>query len=257
MTESILEEARRLIHGPRNKNYGHPRENFADISALFSAYLERPITDLDVANLMILVKVARVKGTGYHRDSYTDIAGYAGCAERIYEEPVEEDGQLALFDFPLPDDLIRNEEHDSLSWVDALNDIAIDLDEDEKPEPRVWRSWTSVPEGVVVTDKDGDTYRRGQGGSWEFLLNYDPSEWEESYVPVGDRNLYAPFTEVVRVSDYHEIYREVETPQSGMHLYIDLDTVTYTSVTNAINALDDVYRSVRAELSLLAEKGTK
>ncbi|AGT12569.1 hypothetical protein TROUBLE_55 [Mycobacterium phage Trouble] len=35
------------------------------------------------------------------------------------------------------------------------------------------------------------------------------------------------------------------------------DNCTYTSVTNAINALDDVYRSVRAELSLLAEKGTK
>ncbi|WAB09644.1 hypothetical protein PBI_LICORICE_55 [Mycobacterium phage Licorice] len=60
-----------------------------------------------------------------------------------------------------------------------------------------------------------------------------------------------------RVSDYHEIYREVETPQSGMSLYIDLDTATYTSVTDAINALDDVYRSVRAELTLLAEKGTK
>ncbi|AVJ51407.1 hypothetical protein EA_SCOWL_54 [Mycobacterium phage Scowl] len=156
MTESILEEAQRLIHGPRNKNYGHPRENFADISALFSAYLERPITDLDVANLMILVKVARVKGTGYHRDSYTDIAGYAGCAERIYEEdprieipidldsgvssdwlfdeceepePVEEDGQPALFDLPLPDDLIRNENEDSLTWIDSLNDMVLDLDE--------------------------------------------------------------------------------------------------------------------------------
>ncbi|QAX93215.1 hypothetical protein SEA_BEATRIX_53 [Mycobacterium phage Beatrix] len=150
MTESILEEAQRLIHGPRNKNYGHPRENFADISALFSAYLERPITDLDVANLMILVKVARVKGTGYHRDSYTDIAGYAGCAERIYEEPVEEDGQLALFDEAgnvtpeledalslndpfLADDLIRNEDSDSLTWIDSridsLNDMVFDLDE--------------------------------------------------------------------------------------------------------------------------------
>ncbi|ACE80070.1 hypothetical protein Jasper_55 [Mycobacterium phage Jasper] len=148
MTESILEEAQRLIHGPRNKNYGHPRENFADISALFSAYLERPITDLDVANLMILVKVARVKGTGYHRDSYTDIAGYAGCAERIYEEPVEEDGQLALFDV-IEDgkfidavnamfkkmtpyfvgNLIRNEDEDSLTWIDSLNDMVLDLDE--------------------------------------------------------------------------------------------------------------------------------
>jgi hypothetical protein len=51
--ETILEEAQRLMHGERNKNYGHPRENFSDIGALFSAYLEMPITDIDVANLMI------------------------------------------------------------------------------------------------------------------------------------------------------------------------------------------------------------
>ncbi|AHN84373.1 hypothetical protein SEABISCUIT_55 [Mycobacterium phage Seabiscuit] len=37
----------------------------------------------------------------------------------------------------------------------------------------------------------------------------------------------------------------------------ELPDTTYTTVANAINALDDVYRSVRAELSLLAEKGTK
>ncbi|QBP32003.1 hypothetical protein SEA_KRISTOFF_54 [Mycobacterium phage Kristoff] len=90
MSESILEEAQRLIHGERNKNYGHPRENFADIAALYSGYLGQPISDIDVANLMILMKIARVKGTGYHRDSFTDIAGYAGCVERIYEEPVPE-----------------------------------------------------------------------------------------------------------------------------------------------------------------------
>ncbi|AKU45449.1 phosphofructokinase [Mycobacterium phage Nhonho] len=274
MTESILEEAQRLIHGPRNKNYGHPRENFADISALFSAYLERPITDLDVANLMILVKVARVKGTGYHRDSYTDIAGYAGCAERIYEEdprieipidldsgvssdwlfdeceepePVEEDGQLALFDLPLPDDLIRNENEDSLSWVDALNDITysdgededalVDLDEEEPVED------AELPVTPELTAKQW----RLTDGSWEL-----PGPVE---LPVD--SMARPVHRGGRVSDYHDIHRSIETPQSGMSLHIDLDTVTYTSVTNAINALDDVYRSVRAELSLLAEKGTK
>ncbi|QWS69249.1 hypothetical protein SEA_BEXAN_51 [Mycobacterium phage Bexan] len=247
MTESILEEAQRLIHGPRNKNYGHPRENFADISALFSAYLERPITDLDVANLMILVKVARVKGTGYHRDSYTDIAGYAGCAERIYEEPVEEDDQLDLFDLPLPDDLIRNENEDSLSWVDALNDITyadgededalVDLDEEEPVED------AELPVTPELTAKQW----RLTDGSWEL-----PGPVE---LPVD--SMARPVHRGDRVSDYHDIHRSIETPQSGMSLHIDLDTVTYTSVTNAINALDDVYRSVRAELSLLAEKGTK
>lgn len=88
MGESILEEAQRLIHGERNQNYGHPRDNFADIARLFSGYLGQELSTIDVANLMILLKVARVKGAGYHRDSFTDIAGYAGCVERIYEEPV-------------------------------------------------------------------------------------------------------------------------------------------------------------------------
>ncbi|QWY82037.1 hypothetical protein SEA_MARSHA_53 [Mycobacterium phage Marsha] len=202
MTESILEEAQRLIHGPRNKNYGHPRENFADISALFSAYLERPITDLDVANLMILVKVARVKGTGYHRDSYTDIAGYAGCAERIYEEPVEEGGQPALFDLPLPDDLIRNEDEDSLSWVDALNDITYSDEDEDDPvdldEPRVWGSLRDVPAGTVVKDSGGElTHVLANGLAWYVD---DPGEdvpegvgWE--LTPQDDEN--GPFTEVV------------------------------------------------------------
>ncbi|QGJ90493.1 hypothetical protein SEA_TRAFT412_56 [Mycobacterium phage Traft412] len=203
MTESILEEAQRLIHGPRNKNYGHPRENFADISALFSAYLERPITDLDVANLMILVKVARVKGTGYHRDSYTDIAGYAGCAERIFEEPVEEDGQPALFDLPLPDDLIRNEDSDSLSWVDALNDITYSDGEDEDAlvdldEPRVWGSLLDVHAGTVVKDPGGDfTHVLANGLAW-----YVDGPGEDvpegvgwKITPQDDEN--GPFTEVV------------------------------------------------------------
>lgn len=87
MTESILEEAQRLIHGERNKNYGHPRDNFREILALWNGYLGLQLNALDVANLMILMKVARAKDAGWHRDSYTDIAGYAGCAERL-QEPV-------------------------------------------------------------------------------------------------------------------------------------------------------------------------
>ncbi|ATN88950.1 hypothetical protein SEA_SCHATZIE_138 [Mycobacterium phage Schatzie] len=83
------------------------------------------------------------------------------------------------------------------TWVSATK---VELTKEVvKAKPRAWYCWTSVPEGVVVTDKCGGTYRRGQGGSWEVLLDYDfdLSEWEESSVPVGDRNLYAPFTEVI------------------------------------------------------------
>ena len=82
--ESILQEAQRIIF-ERPQAYGHPKKNFASIAELWSAYLGREITVVDVAHMQILVKIARQK-TGYHRDSSADIAGYAGCLERIFEE---------------------------------------------------------------------------------------------------------------------------------------------------------------------------
>jgi len=140
VTESILQEAQRLIHGERNKNYGHPRENFADIAVLFTAYLDKEIDEIDVANLMILVKVARVKGTGYHRDSYTDIAGYAGCVERIYEEPVEKFGyETQVYDEELAD------------WEKDLLAAA----KEDFPKTMVYYSLVDVPEEIVVYDRDG------------------------------------------------------------------------------------------------------
>lgn len=85
--QSILEEAQGLIHGVRNKSYGHPRDNFRNIALLWNAYLDgkTEISELDHAVLMILVKVARLKNDGYHRDSVVDIAGYAGTIERLQE----------------------------------------------------------------------------------------------------------------------------------------------------------------------------
>ncbi|BBC53849.1 hypotheical protein [Mycobacterium phage PP] len=155
--ESILEEAQRLIHGPRNKNYGHPRENFADIAALFSGYLGQEVSDVDVANLMILVKIARVKGTGYHRDSFTDIAGYAGCVERIYEEEPE----------PEPEKVF------------------------EGYKPRQWDSLYVTPFNVEVEDRVGARYKYHHG-AW-YLGGF---RLDQETVRTGF-NVYAPFTEVV------------------------------------------------------------
>lgn len=83
--ESVLQEAQRIIHGPRQQDYGGPLESFERIAALWSAYLGVPLEAEDAANLLILLKVARAK-QGFHRDSYVDVAGYAGCAELIQEE---------------------------------------------------------------------------------------------------------------------------------------------------------------------------
>ncbi|AEJ92297.1 hypothetical protein SEA_YEET_61 [Mycobacterium phage Yeet] len=40
----------------------------------------------------------------------------------------------------------------------------------------------------------------------------------------------------------------------GPHVSVEIPDITHTTVTNAINALDDVYRSVRADLTRLLEK---
>lgn len=81
-TPSVLEEAHGLIYGEREQQYGDPRESFGRIAAMWSGYLGHDVTPLDVANLMVLLKVSRTKGT-FHRDSYVDMSGYAALAERI------------------------------------------------------------------------------------------------------------------------------------------------------------------------------
>lgn len=89
---SILEQAQALVYGDRNKAYGHPKANFQNIADLWNAYLQiraqggasRPILQpLDIAVLNILQKIARLGTNPTHMDSWIDIAGYAGTAERI------------------------------------------------------------------------------------------------------------------------------------------------------------------------------
>lgn len=85
-TEStILDEAKRLIHGARQADYGSPRENFTDIAALWSPILGVEVLPEQVVMCMITLKVARLK-KGYHRDSVVDIAGYAGVLEMVHND---------------------------------------------------------------------------------------------------------------------------------------------------------------------------
>ena len=83
MSENVLKEAERLIFGDREDTYGDPSESFARIANLWTAYTGKSLDSQDVANMMILLKVSRAKGV-YHRDSFVDIAGYAGLAERLH-----------------------------------------------------------------------------------------------------------------------------------------------------------------------------
>ena len=79
----ILKEASRLTHGDRNKNYGDPFTNHQRIAALWSVYLETPISPDQAAIMLALVKVARLIETPDHLDSFIDGAAYFGIAGEI------------------------------------------------------------------------------------------------------------------------------------------------------------------------------
>lgn len=83
--DTVNEEAQKLIFGDREAEYGHPAENLGRIATLWSAYLKQEVTAADVATMMILLKVARLKTGVGSRDTWIDIAGYAGLLERIHD----------------------------------------------------------------------------------------------------------------------------------------------------------------------------
>ena len=79
----ILDEAKRLTHGDRNKNYGKPLTNHQRIAGLWSIYLEQEISPSQAAMCLALVKVARLIETPDHLDSFVDLAAYASIAGEI------------------------------------------------------------------------------------------------------------------------------------------------------------------------------
>lgn len=79
---SILQEAMDLVQGDRRIDYGDIAISFARIAAFWSTYLDAHVTTLDVAKMMMLLKIARAKHNN-HRDSYIDIAGYVECASQL------------------------------------------------------------------------------------------------------------------------------------------------------------------------------
>ena len=79
----ILDRAKAIVTGEREKQYGKPEDNFAIIAELWSAYTGREFSPVDVAMMMALLKVARIKTGVGTVDSFVDLAGYAACAGEI------------------------------------------------------------------------------------------------------------------------------------------------------------------------------
>ena len=79
----ILDAAKAIVTGEREKQYGSPEDNFGVIARLWSTYAGHSFTPVDVAMMMTLLKVARIKTGHYKTDSYIDACGYLACAAEI------------------------------------------------------------------------------------------------------------------------------------------------------------------------------
>lgn len=99
--KSVLDEAKAIIYGDREKTYGKPSKNLDTIAQMWSAYVNSALggdmftadgqkIDVifdakDVAIMMVLLKSARLANDQSHRDSVVDICGYAALIERCDE----------------------------------------------------------------------------------------------------------------------------------------------------------------------------
>ncbi len=82
-----LNEARAIIQD-RGMDYGHPTGNMSRTARLWSAYLEMPIEDYQVAMCLALVKVARSMESG-KVDNYIDGAAYFAISGQLRTEENE------------------------------------------------------------------------------------------------------------------------------------------------------------------------
>lgn len=78
----ILEDAKKQISGKRVEDYGKPEDNFLVIADFWGTYKGVNFTPKDVAIMMALMKIARIR-SDTKSDSYVDLAGYAACAGEI------------------------------------------------------------------------------------------------------------------------------------------------------------------------------
>jgi len=82
----ILDTAKKMVCGERQTDYGTPENNFKAIADLWGAYKGVDFSALDVAMMMTLLKLGRIKTGTAKNDSFVDAAGYIACGGEIATE---------------------------------------------------------------------------------------------------------------------------------------------------------------------------
>lgn len=90
---NILEEANKLVHGERNKDYGHPLDDFNTVAAMMTALLQRsgklaPGAKLDYRDHVLWMECVKMVREGHvpKTDNRIDGAGYWETLQMCVEE---------------------------------------------------------------------------------------------------------------------------------------------------------------------------
>lgn len=84
--QDILQKAAVVVSGDRDIQYGSPEDNFAKIAEFWTVYLGVRVLPHDVATMMMLLKIARIKTSPGNEDHWIDIAGYAACGGEVSQK---------------------------------------------------------------------------------------------------------------------------------------------------------------------------
>lgn len=145
MTRSdILDKAKECVCGQREQDYGTPESNFQLIADLWNAYLGdnccenvegyaclNDLTPTDVAMMMALLKIARIKNGGGTGDSFVDLAGYAACGGELNslskdvpkkDDSLKPEDKTGLFSEAFEDDNRLGHFCDNCRWEYEVSD---------------------------------------------------------------------------------------------------------------------------------------
>ena len=84
----ILNTAREYVTKDRAATHGDAERNFGLIAAYWSSHLDADVTPADVAVMMTLLKLARIKSNFGNIDNWIDGCGYLACGGEIATQEV-------------------------------------------------------------------------------------------------------------------------------------------------------------------------
>ena len=90
----ILDTAKQYVTKDRDATHGNMEDNFDSIAELWQIYFnnEWDFTSTDVAVMMTLLKIARLKSNKSNPDNWVDACGYMACGGELAIKKGKDDG---------------------------------------------------------------------------------------------------------------------------------------------------------------------